>query len=256
MAERIFILLLILAIMTCFSPVHADSGSYVIPLVGGRWSSNKIQVYVSGGEEWQRNQTLQAMQLWNEAQLWFAREYFPNSSIYILEVGDSSAPVQVTILNSSTVVDNILGWTDYHTENGVIESAKVTIAATDSQHAALLLSAHELGHVLGLGDDLICCKKDLMNAFIFKNNVSALPTTLDLYALHVLATANAIPSFVWLSNQIPYQTALSIPQFIGSPGRIPIRAPESHRGEGSKHMSKRISNILWVYPSSMKSRLG
>jgi len=92
-----------------------------------------------------------------------------------------------------------------------------------------LVIAHELGHVLGLGDDVICCKQDLMNAFPLKNNVSALPTTLDLYALHVLATANSIPSFVWLSNEIPYGTALPAPKFNGSPSMIRVRPPDSKR---------------------------
>lgn len=227
-------LLCILAIIIAFPPVHADSDVYVIPLEGARWSSNTIQVYISGGEEWQQNQTLQAMQLWNQAQMWFAREYFPNSSVYTFEPGDISAPVQVTLLNSSTMEGNILGWTDYHTQNGVIESVNVRIAATNSAHAVLVLSAHELGHVLGLGDDVICCKKDLMNAFPIVNNVSALPTTLDLYALHVLAIANAIPSFVWLSNGIPYETALTTPRFSESSAMMSIPVPDGPR---EKHAS-------------------
>ena len=209
MSTRIFILLIILTIMIAFPPVHADSDAYVIPLEGARWSSSTIRVYISGGEVWQQNQALQAMQLWNQAQLWFAKEYFPNSLVYTFEVGDSSAPVRVTLLNSSTIVENILGWTDYHMQNRVIDSVNVRIAAANSARAVLVLSSHELGHVLGLGDDVICCKKDLMNAFPIMDNVSALPTTLDLYALHVLAIANAIPSFVWLPNGIPYETALT-----------------------------------------------
>lgn len=149
--------------------------------------------------------------------MWFASKYFPNSSVYTFVVGDSSAPVQVSLLNSSMITDNVLGWTDYRMQNRVIESANVRIAAATSQQALLVLSAHEFGHVLGLGDDVICCKKDLMNAFPIVNNVSALPTTLDLYALHILAAAYAVPSFVWLSNEIPYQTALSAPEFNGAP---------------------------------------
>jgi hypothetical protein len=244
MAARIFILIFILAVMIGFPLVHADPATYVIPLEGGRWASNTIQVYVSDGEEWQQDQILQAMQLWNQAQLWFAREYFPNSSVYTFELGDSSAPVQVALINSSTIVENILGWTDYHAQNGVIESAKVTIAATNSQHAVLVISAHELGHVLGLGDDAVCCKKDLMNAFPITNNVSDLPTTLDLYALHILATANAIPTFVWLSNEIPYQTALSTPKFNGSPAMITIDTTSNVIGYSKKNRREGNSQSL------------
>ena len=223
MTAKISILVLVLGVMISSPPVPS---AYVIPLEGARWSSNTIPVYISGGEEWQQNQTLQAMQLWNQAQLWFAKEYFPNASVYTFEPGDSSAPVQVTLLDSSMVVENILGWTGYQTQNGVIESANVKIAATNSEHAVLVLSAHELGHVLGLADDIICCESDLMNTYPTVNNVSALPTTLDLYALHVLATANAIPSFVWMSNGIPYETALIPPKFTSSPAMISIPVHE------------------------------
>jgi len=227
MTARILILLL-LAVIISPSSVHADPGAYVIPLEGARWASTVIPVFVFGGDEEQQNQFLQAIKMWNEAQLWFAREYFPNSSVYTFELGGTSAPVQVTLLNSSIVVENIEGWTSYRAENGVIESASVTIAAAHPDHALLVLIAHELGHVLGLGDDPICCKTDLMNAFPIVNNASALPTTLDLYALHILSVAYAIPSTVWLANQIPYQTALSSPKLNGSPG-MPLLVPEGYR---------------------------
>jgi len=82
----------------------------------------------------------------------------------------------------------------------------------------LVLSSHELGHVLGLEDENMCCKEDLMNTFPLVNNVSANPTTLDLYALYVLVVANVIPSYVWLSNSIPYETAFAAPRFAGTPG--------------------------------------
>lgn len=226
MTVKISILLFVLGASIAFPPVPS---AYVIPLEGARWGSNMIPVYISGGEEWQQNQTLQAMQLWNQAQLWFAREYFPNSSVYTFEVGDSSAPVQVTLLASSTIAENILGWTDYQAKNGVIESANVKIAAMNSEHVVLVISTHELGHVLGLGDEVIGCESDLMDTFPIVNNVSALPTTLDLYAVHVLTTANVIPSFVWLSNQIPYETALSTPKFTDSPAPqavITVPVPE------------------------------
>ncbi len=176
--------------------------------------------------------------------MWFAGEYFPNSSVYTFELGDSSAPVQVALVNSSTVVGNILGWTDYRAQNGVIESARVRIAATNSPHAVLVISAHELGHVLGLGDDAVCCKKDLMNAFPITNNVSDLPTTLDLYALHILATVNAIPTFVWLSNEIPYETALSAPKFNGSPAMITIDASTSNVISSKKNRREGNSQSL------------
>jgi len=242
MIAKVSILLLVLGFTISFPPIPS---AFVIPLEGARWSSNVISVHIAGGQ-WQQNATLEAMQLWNQAQLWFDREYFPNSSVYIFQIGDSSAPVQVTLVDSTTVTGNILGWTDYQTESGVIESASVKIASTNSTHAALVLSAHELGHVLGLGDDFMCCKSDLMNTYPIVNNVSALPTTLDLYALHVLSIANVIPSFVWLSNEIPYETALSTPQYSGLSG-ITVALPESYRllhVVAPHHLESRIKNPL------------
>jgi len=204
MSSRILLSLLI-AVLIVVPSVYAESVRYVIPLEGSKWKSSIIQVHVSGGEEWQRNQTLQALLIWNRAQLWIASEYFPNSSVYTFEEGDSNAPVQVTLLNSGTVVGSIEAWTDYHAQKGVIESATVKIADQNTQEALLLLNVHELGHVLGLGH-VSCCDSDLMIPYPVDRQASYLPTTLDLYAVHVLGTSEYMPTLVFLPNSIPYRT--------------------------------------------------
>jgi len=203
LSARNLILLVILAILIALPLLHADSGPYLIPLEGPRWNSRTIHVHVSGGQDWQQNQTYLAMRIWNQAQLWFAREYFPNSSVYTFEVGDSSAPVQVRLLNSSIVIGSIQGWTDYHAQNGIMESATVVIGARNSPQAVLILSVHELGHVLGLSH-VSCCEKDLMNAYPVPDSASPLPTTLDLYAVHILASSERVPNQVLLPKKIPY----------------------------------------------------
>ena len=184
--------------------VHADAGPYLIPLEGSRWNRSVISVHVAGGKEWQRNQTYQAIQIWNQAQLSFARKYFPNSSVYTFEVGDSSAQVQVRLLNSTAVVGTIQAWTDYRALNGTMESASVKIGAKTSPLAVLLLSLHELGHVLGIGH-VSCCKRDLMDPYPVTNSAWPTPTTLDLYAVHVLSSGDPSLSFVVLPNKIPYE---------------------------------------------------
>jgi len=203
-----------LAALVVIPIVHADS--YVIPLEGARWKSSAIAVHIYGGASWQQNQTYQAMQIWNQAQLWFTREYFQNSPVYVFTVGDSSAPVQVNLLNASTIVGSIQAWTEYHAQNGFMESASVKIAARYSRNALLILSVHELGHVLGLSH-VSCCEKDLMNAYPVANSASPFPTTLDLYAVHILASSDLVPSQVSLLRTIPYGTAptseVGLPEF-------------------------------------------
>jgi hypothetical protein len=200
---RLLPLIIIVVITLPF--VRADPGTYVIPLEGPRWTSSTISVHISGGQEWQQNQTIQALRVWNRAQLWFAREYLQNSSIYTFEPGDSNAPVQVTLLNSSTVIGSIQAWTEYRAQNGVIESATVKIGAANTKEAILLLSVHELGHVLGLGH-VSCCENDLMIPYPVTKTASYLPTTLDLYAVHMLANSAYVPTLVFLPNNIPYKT--------------------------------------------------
>ena len=109
MSAKNLFLVVTLAVLIALPLAHADSGPYLIPLEGSRWNSSIIHVHVYGGQDWQRNQTYEAMQIWNQAQLWFAREYFPNSSVYTFKADDGSAQVQVRLLNSSTVVGSIQG---------------------------------------------------------------------------------------------------------------------------------------------------
>ena len=212
MAAKHVILIIMVVIGLPF--VNADSGPYTIPLEGSRWVTSTIKVHVAGGQAWQRNETLQALQLWNEAQLWFAAKYFPNSSVYTFKEGDRHATVQVILLNTATVVGTIQGWTDYSARNGIMESAKVQIGAKNTKEALLTLSLHELGHVLGIGH-VTCCMKDLMNAHPVDRQGDPIPTTLDLYAVHVLATSNSTPTAAYLPSNIPYETVpeLAAPEF-------------------------------------------
>ena len=209
-------LVVALAILIALPLVHADSGPYLIPLEGSRWTSSIIHVHVHGGQEWQRNETYEAMQIWNQAQLWFAREYFPNSSVYTFKADDGSAQVQVRLVNSSTIVGSIQAWTDYRAQNGTMESASVQIAVRNSAEAVLLLSLHELGHVLGVGH-VSCCERDLMNPYPVTHSAFPVPSTLDLYAVHVLASGDSVPNYVLLPTKVPYQTVtcseLALPEF-------------------------------------------
>lgn len=222
----------------------------MIPLEGSRWNSSIIHVHVYGGQDWQRNQTYEAMRIWNQAQLWFAREYFPNSSVYTFQEDDGSAQVQVRILDQTTVVGTIQGWTTYRARNGTMESASVQIAAKNSKEAVFLLSLHEFGHVLGIGH-VSCCKGDLMNPYPVTRSALPVPSTLDLYAVHVLASGDPVPSYVLLPAKIPYQALISselaLPEFpnllitlLCVPGLMLIRRRQVTESQRKKHIVSRV----------------
>jgi len=134
--------------------------------------------------------------------------YYPRSPFYTLLEGDNSSLVQVQLVDA--------GISDYTTlkivprfqeDNATIMSVVVRVGIKVEGalfHEAIM---HELGHALGLGHVKCCSQEDLMNANV--NQYAARqysPSTLDLYALHVLATAKTIPSTVTLPAEIQYLT--------------------------------------------------
>ena len=190
------------------SSVFANQGSYMIPLEGGRWRSYAISVSVPGAPSWTHNATLRAMEDWNKAQSWFSRTYYPDSSFYTLIEGNRESAVQVRLENGSTGEYSTLKIVPrFQKDNATIISVVVHLGTKMGSVLFHEVAMHELGHVLGLGHVKCCVQEDLMYPIANPYAVRQyFPSTLDLYALHVLGTEKTIPSSVTLPSNIQYAT--------------------------------------------------
>ena len=234
------VLLVLIFLSLSMYPVSASQSTFVIPLEGGRWRTYSISIFVPVAPSWAHNATLRAMSDWNAAQAWFASIYYPGSSYYILLNGGNSSAAQVQLLDTHA--------TDYTTlkivprfqkDNATIVSVVVHVGTIVDEVLFHEIVMHELGHVLGLGHVKCCYQEDLM--YPIANPYAArqyFPSTLDLYALHVLATERTIPSSVMLPVHIQYLTVpeqifaeLSVTPLIEPP--ISVETPSSPKSKWS-----------------------
>lgn len=216
MISRGFCLLLTLVILLQLllpvATVHASPES--IP-INGRYSTYTIGLRIPATPKWAHDIVVNASIAWNEAQLWYQQSVPSSGKVYALvESGDGLASISFTMPSAYSSI--AVGWTDY----SFAPSSKTTIVSTqtyldpsvfNSQESnvtgrqyALRLALHELGRVLGLGS--VLDDRDIMDPMSTPSRVNESPaiSTLDLYALNVLASGNA-PSFVTLPSNIPNQ---------------------------------------------------
>ena len=155
------------------------------------------------------------MQTWNEAQKWFVASFYPNdmNDVLTLENANSSqAMVEIVYARTEPVycglgtVPTTIGCTS-------LDGRYVQLAL---QSLDSILAAHELGHVLGLGDSSL--SGDLMNIDLTDAN----PSTLNLYAVFTVAETGAAQTgdAVTLPSTIPYMfwnyEIKPIPEFHGA----------------------------------------
>ena len=128
-----------------------------------------------------------------------------------------------------------VGWTNYNFEPGSRTSVESTQTYLDpnvfnaaqagnqtARHYAFWLAIHELGRVLGLGS--ILDSSDVMDPMATPARLdSPMLSTLDLYAVHVLASGSA-PAFVTLPSNVQNQM-VDATTFLGH-GQPPTPVPE------------------------------
>lgn len=73
----------------------AAQSTYTIPLLGGKWNTQTIPVYVPTTPKADYNLTVQALWIWNQSMTWFTNTYYPNTPLYSFTMSDQHSPVQV-----------------------------------------------------------------------------------------------------------------------------------------------------------------
>ena len=192
--------------------VHATSNS--IP-IAGRYSTLVIGIRIPGMPKWAHDTILNATTIWNEAQEWYESSVGLHGRVYLLEESnEGSATISFTMPEAYSKI--AVGWTNYQFASGTR-----TILSTQSfldpsifgvddsgnltaQRYGFWLALHELGRVMGLGS--VLDGRDIMDPRATSNRATQPPvlSTLDLYALDVLASGST-PSYVTLPIATPNQ---------------------------------------------------
>ena len=213
-AASYFLPLLFVALIT-LTPVHASTEPS-IP-INGRYSVLTIKIYIPATPTWAHDVVLNATIAWNKAQLW-SLENNPTAIVYnFVEADDGTATSLVSFSMPAAYAPIAVGWTTYQyapSSTTSIVSTQTYLTPTvfnDAQASnatarsyAFWLALHELGRVLGLGS--ILDGQDIMDCMYTSQRVTQTPklSTLDLYALHVLAQGTA-PNFVTLPDGVQDQ---------------------------------------------------
>lgn len=211
---------------------HAEA-VYSIP-INGRPSNFTIGLRIPSSPRWAHDVVLNATRAWNVAQIWFHQVLNGHGRVYtfiLSEAGEVVVNFNIPARYSSFAV----GWTDYAfaVSSKVIVSARVFLDhdifnstrnddAAQTQYA-FRIALHELGRVLGLGS--ILDERDIMDPrkSDYATTKQPLLSTLDLYALHVLASGDVVPSSVTLPATIPY--ALVNPSALLTPNMTQEKTP-------------------------------
>ena len=211
------ILSVALMIIVTLSPVHAATTTHAAIPIDGRYSVLTIKLFIPLTPKWAHDIVLNAAVAWNQAQLLYL-ENNPTAAVYnFVETDDGTATSTVSFSMPAAYASIAVGWTIYKFASGSrtsIVSTQTYLTPTifnDAQannasanRYAFWLALHELGRILGLGS--LLDGKDIMEPRYFPARVDQVPqfSTIDLYALHVVAQGNA-PTFVTLPDGVQDQ---------------------------------------------------
>jgi len=210
-----FLLPMMLVSVITLTPVHATMQPSIA--INGRYSVLTIKIYIPLTPKWAHDIVLNATVAWNRAQLIYLRSN-PSATVYTFaETDDGTATSMVSFSMPTAYASIAVGWTNYRFASDSRTSIVATqtyltpILFSDAQannmtarRYAFWLALHELGRVLGLGS--LMDGKDIMEPRYFSLRVDQVPqfSTLDLYALHILAQGNA-PNFITLPDGVENQ---------------------------------------------------
>ena len=221
--------------------IRADM-SYSIPVIG-RYSTLTIGLQIPSTPKWAHDVVVNASKVWTQGQLWFQQSLLLTSNVYSF-IESKIGGVIVSFNMPKAYAGFAVGWTEYRfaaSSKTSIVSARVFLHhdifnstqagnATANQYA-FRIALHELGRVLGLGS--ILDGQDIMDPRQPASAATQQPllSTLDLYAVHVLASGNTVPSFVTLPCTIRYEllraSTLLSPQVDQNPSTLDM---PSHEG--------------------------
>jgi hypothetical protein len=219
-AAYVFFLALLIAVRFSIVPAQAQS-TYWIGTEGVLWSDPRIQINMPSSPSVLAEDLPQAMVIWNQAIKWFESTYYPLDESYysfISSVNGAGVTIQAvdlqtlqSLCSGSTSTTIACGHYMVNSDSGFIVSAYVEILASDltaTNPAHLLAVVIALGTLLGLieystpcpfSTDLMCGSSSILY-----------PSTLDLYAVHLLANGKRATT-VTLPGNIPYQQAPIVP---------------------------------------------
>lgn len=178
----------------------ATETQYTIP-VNWQLPAGEVKIAIPATPKWAHDAVLDALRIWNEAQLWFKERYFKTGEVYTLI--ESASGVQVVFVYKDQDHCGVV----LETPGGRVISLRLTDSNNKTISAVVVTScaAHELGHILGLGHASV--KLELMSDLV----VPAAPSTLDLYAVHLLAGGLKERTIVTLPSDIAY---VAVPEFL------------------------------------------
>ena len=209
-----FVLPMVLVVLVALTPV--DGAQLSIP-INGRYSVLTIRVFIPLAPKWAHDIVVNATIAWNRAQLIYPRSNSTGSVYTFVETDNGTATSTVSFSMPAAYASIAVGWTNYEFAPG----SRTTVVSTQTyltptifnaaqgnnmtaRRYAFWLALHELGRILGLGS--LLDGKDIMDPRYLSERVDEVPqfSTLDLYALYVLAQGNA-PSFVTLPEGVQDQ---------------------------------------------------
>lgn len=233
--------MLLLSVLTAFPVAHAGL-QYSIP-INGQYPSPVIGLQIQATPKWAHDIVLTASLVWNQAQVWHQQAISSTEAVYtFVEANNGSATVKFSMPGAYSGIAD--GWTNYKfapssrniivstqtfLDPNIFNSSQENNATT--RQSAFWLALHELGRVLGLGS--VLDSREIMNPLWTPYRATPMISTLDIYALHVLASGG-VPNFVTLPSSVQNQlfgARTFLTPGVNSPTPTPEFTPSSYSSQ-------------------------